>query len=362
MHCHGIASKSDTSATKVNFLSLNVCGLRSKLKQVEFLDFMKGYDIIMLTETKTDKVDLDFLTETFASQGYLTHFQSRKSNSNSNQKSGGIALIFKENLSQYISVITKESECVLWFMIDKSLFGTEQDILAGAVYIPPEGTKYSNVTIFDDIDSCLIDLCNDDKCVLLFGDFNAYTRCNEDFISVNDDLTLTNFMNQSEVLDSLPVRHSKDKYRPNNYGYRLLELCKSHSVYIFNGRLGRDAGVGEFTSSESTVIDYVIGSLPLFKHVSDFHVAPFDALLSDVHSPICLAMSSPVERTINPPSDKPASLPTPRCERIRPWTDARASQFRNQLEAVNLDEINRLIDQEGASVKEINEGLANIFN
>ena len=354
-------SNSKLNLTDVKFLSLNVCGLRSKLKQTEFLEFISMYDIIVLTETKTDELDLDLLNETFTSLGYLSHFQSRKSNTN--QKSGGIALIFKETLSQYITVIDNRCECVLWFKIDKHLFSTEQDILAGAVYIPPEGTKYSNVTIFDDIDSCLIDLCNDDNSILLLGDFNAYTRCNDDFVPVNDDFVHAALMNQSDMPDSLslPVRYSKDKHRPNNFGYRLLELCKSHSIYILNGRLGKDSGVGEFTSSESTVIDYAIGSLPLFKCVSDFYVAPFDALLSDVHNPICLTITCPVELTINPSGDKAASPPTPHCERIRPWTDARSSDFRNQLQAVNIEEINRLLDQEDASVSDINKQLASVL-
>ena len=36
---------------------LNVCGLKSKLRFPDFYDFIMGYNIVLLTETKLDEMD-----------------------------------------------------------------------------------------------------------------------------------------------------------------------------------------------------------------------------------------------------------------------------------------------------------------
>ena len=41
----------------INFLSINVCGLKSKLNIPEFTELINSYDIIGFQETKLDDVD-----------------------------------------------------------------------------------------------------------------------------------------------------------------------------------------------------------------------------------------------------------------------------------------------------------------
>lgn len=43
------------SFLKIKVLSLNVCGLASKLGNPDFVEFISLYDVICLTETKIDK-------------------------------------------------------------------------------------------------------------------------------------------------------------------------------------------------------------------------------------------------------------------------------------------------------------------
>jgi exonuclease III len=47
----------DGGGKTLRIVSLNVCGLVSKLQTPEFLDFLNKYDIICLSETKTDRAD-----------------------------------------------------------------------------------------------------------------------------------------------------------------------------------------------------------------------------------------------------------------------------------------------------------------
>ena len=60
-----------------------------------------------------------------------------------------------------------------------------------------------------------------------------------------------------------PLRKSRDIVL-DNYGRRLLDLCKSTDLLIANGRLGDDKDIGEFTyvtSRGRSVVDYLLLSL-----------------------------------------------------------------------------------------------------
>ena len=71
------------------------------------------------------------------------------------------------------------------------------------------------------------------------------------------------------------TRHSRDTADINNYGNKLLELCKSSRLLIMNGRLRTDKGVGNFTRFDTTgnsVVDYGIISPTLVDLISEFSV------------------------------------------------------------------------------------------
>lgn len=130
------------------------------------------------------------------------------------------------------------------------------------------------------------------RTVCLIGDFNAHTGKKEDFIDINlyvcDFIHLDNetkkdfdFVNL-EALGICTDRHSLDN-SVDNYGNRLLFLCKDLHLLIANGRSGKDKGIDAFTCKEATVVDYCILSPELFTCILDFEILPFDPLVSDVH-------------------------------------------------------------------------------
>ena len=83
--------------------------------------------------------------------------------------------------------------------------------------------------------------------------------------------------------------------RKNNFGNQLLEFCKCNNMFICNGRVGDDSDCGKFTSKNSSVVDYVICSSDLLKHVQNFSVLDFSKLYSDVHNPLSLIFNCSVE-------------------------------------------------------------------
>ena len=74
----------------INFLSLNVCGVNRKLQYKEFIDLLSLYDLIGLSETKTDECDAINLP------GYSVFFKNRCKLSK--VRSGGIAVLVKDHI------------------------------------------------------------------------------------------------------------------------------------------------------------------------------------------------------------------------------------------------------------------------
>lgn len=58
---HSLDNESISSVVNLNsfkLLSLNVCGLKNKLEYPEFKTMLNMYDIVCLTETKFDNLDV----------------------------------------------------------------------------------------------------------------------------------------------------------------------------------------------------------------------------------------------------------------------------------------------------------------
>ena len=69
-------------------------------------------------------------------------------------------------------------------------------------------------------------------------------------------------------------RVSEDK-KVNNYGKELIDHCISSRLRILNGRIGMDREQGAFTCvipKDSSVVDYSVASIDLFKLIADFNI------------------------------------------------------------------------------------------
>jgi hypothetical protein len=55
-----------------------------------------------------------------------------------------IVIIYNSKLENCLSFIQSESQFVQWVKISNVAFDLQNDIILGCVYVPPEGSKYSN--------------------------------------------------------------------------------------------------------------------------------------------------------------------------------------------------------------------------
>ena len=110
----------NTQYRQIQFITLCVCGLKSKLQCPEFVSFVNKYDIIGIQESKLDDVD------NLNVQGYQVFSNHRTAISR--YRSGGITLMVKNELSPFITVCKFESKLILWFSVSKQIISNGDDL------------------------------------------------------------------------------------------------------------------------------------------------------------------------------------------------------------------------------------------
>ena len=261
---------------------LNCCGLKTKTLANDFEYFINNYDIICLSETKLDQLDIVTFGE------FNEYFKCRKG---ARRSSGGIAVLVKKHLSKLITLLNNEDDFTLWFKMENIIGGKSS--LFCIAYIPPDNSSYSSIDLFDVIEYQYMQFEHMSDYFFLFGDFNARTGTVCDYNELNghiadsllieeDDKDIITLMSKY----SIPLdRTSEDKVL-NKYGKRFIELCSNLGILIMNGRCGKDVNIGKCTCDGRSVVDYVVCSPELFDYCEKFEVLDFDCLLSDKHCPI----------------------------------------------------------------------------
>ena len=155
-------------------------GLTSKLATPEFIETLNNYDIVCLTETKTDKADIIDIPNFQVFYKHRSELSFRKS--------GGIVVYIRNTLAKFCSIISNNCDHVLWVKIEGKTFGINDHFLIGTVYIPPSNSRFSSIEIFEDLENEIYYLSTEHKCICLDGDFNSrvsslkdFTDCDENF-------------------------------------------------------------------------------------------------------------------------------------------------------------------------------------
>lgn len=87
-----------------------MCGLTTKLQSSDIFDFINKYDIVCLTETKTDKCDIINIPN-------FDVFCKHRSNL-SYRKHGGIFVCIRTSFSGFCSIVKNEFDHVLWIRLE----------------------------------------------------------------------------------------------------------------------------------------------------------------------------------------------------------------------------------------------------
>lgn len=277
----------------LSFLSLNVCGLKSKLSIPEFSDFISQFQIIGLQETKLDDVD------DVSISGYKMFCNNREKISR--YRSGGIAILVKENLAPFVKINKCKSKLILWFSISHKITCTNEDLHCGLIYIPPNRSRYSCEDPYLEIQTELNELTANSRYFILFGDLNSRTSNLKDYVLVDEFLS---HMCDDDILrdenketlyyferDNVPLARNTSDKSTNTFGHQLLEFCRNNNMFILNGRFGTDRIEPKLTCKDASVVDYFISTAEVFHHIVDFEVLEFSPLYSDSHCAVALTLN-----------------------------------------------------------------------
>ena len=116
----------------------NIEGLKNKLYDDDFVNFLKSFDIFGLTETWS--CDQTELRDVF--NQYFCLFCPAKKDKNFGRPMGGVAVYLKNYLKIYIHQLVPDCNFGIFIQISKTVFGTDRDIVLAFVYIPPYGSPF----------------------------------------------------------------------------------------------------------------------------------------------------------------------------------------------------------------------------
>jgi hypothetical protein len=219
------------------------------------VNYLNDRDIIAVTETKLrngDVIEFDGFTFFHVNREHAKH------------ASGGVELFVRDNLSSFVQQLHTTSDFCLMIEINDELCG--QNVLLRVVYIPPESSPYSSIELFDELENHILDSAPFCKgaALCMLGDINSRTGQLCDILEI--DKTIDNLCTDQDMfecgsrtvseLENVGTDRSSRDVHINNYGYRLISLCKNLGVVIANGRIGDDKGIGKTTCDGKRVVDY----------------------------------------------------------------------------------------------------------
>ena len=357
--------QSHTCEYNLSFLSLNTCGIISKLNCPEFISLIQNYDIIGVQETKTDDYD------TVTIPGYKVFLKNRSCTSKN--RSGGIALLIKDHLVPFLKVYEhNSSDLVLPFSLSKVLSrnNINEDLHCGVVYIPPYGSRYSSEDPFLEVQETVFNCFQNSNNIILFGDFNSRSSDLEDIVQLDrciseqnglEDLynENLNILNHFHLNDMPLVRKTADR-NINMYGRYLLDFSKNNNIFILNGRAGTDYSNPKLTCKERSTVDYFLSSATVFKYINTFEVHEFSSLFSDAHCPVSMSI------TVNLASQLPKQKTQEKVKKPILWKTEHLESYVDNFDILKLSEIeckmDDIIESNNITDNSINEIVHSINN
>ena len=249
---------------------------------------MSSYDIVFLSETHTG-FDTHIDIEGFQ------HVQICRPISSNNRYYGGLALLIRKTLSNYINILKNSSSEFQWVELLKNYFSLYKDILICFSYVSP--CSFQSNLDSDSLEAIIrdINIFKNNGNVFICGDLNIRTGEDPDFITNDSDKHVP--LDPSYIIDSNILKRNSKDTKVDDRGKQVNELCISSRMRILNVRILGDS-FGKLTCQKPTgasVVDYMIASEELLKDIIYFHMHPFPPLFSDCHSKISVCIKATVK-------------------------------------------------------------------
>ncbi|NQY54591.1 MAG: RNA-directed DNA polymerase, partial [Campylobacteraceae bacterium] len=254
---------------KISISAWNICGANNKINDPDFVQHLQLHDIVVLSETfaQNDTIKV----KGFKSTNVIRNNRHKKAK----RSSGGVSILIKNDISEFVQTVSVTAEHLVWIKIDKRLTGYSTDTYCCCAYIPPIKSPY--FTTHPDLN--LFELLQKDVMkytklgsIMITGDLNARIGLRADTLEDDSSNGLMDSINSQHVID-VPRRSSMD-HICNVWGKNLLDLCFAHNLCMLNGRTLGDLE-GRYTYYNpfgNSTIDVTLVDKDLLSSVLTFEV------------------------------------------------------------------------------------------
>ena len=181
--------------------------------------------------------------------------------------------------------------------------------------------------------------------VFLTGDFNSRVGYKSDFIVCD---TLNSSTDIDGYIPDNNLYWASNNKSHNSHGLKLLDLCKTYSLRIVNGRIGNSNDFTFFSRNGSSVIDYLLTHEQNLHLLNSFQVCPFNKR-SD-HTPLSFSIRC----------NNYVPLNKSYTETRYKWDNSFTQQFRSGIIA-QLPVFNTLVNNIDCSCKQSVNNIVNSF-
>lgn len=242
-------------------------------------------------------------------------------------------MLFKECLQNGIKIVRNNYDTIIWLKLDKTFFSFDEDVYLCGVYMWGENSPISRISDVDLFQTLQNDISFYEKVgtVVIAGDFNGRVSNKLDYVAYDNrvhDIDSFDY-NPDEPLP----RASIDKVS-NAQGAQLLDLCKSTSMKIGNGRLDDGQSFTYYSRTGASVIDYILLKYETFNLVSNFKIMGFNEFSDHAPLQFSLHASLKTEDDINLSSNSSYKYK---------WNDGQKDNFRRNL-ITRLPDINNIFN------------------
>lgn len=237
-------------------------------------------------------------------EGFTARFSNvKKKRGKRGRVSGGVAVYVRKDIVSPFNVRFTRSamDDVIWVSFQGP---TGRLVAVAMVYNPDESSVYCNPEFFDDLEDDMSRIENLKPGIhfIVMGDMNARTGSERDYIEHEDrrenDAYETLNMPEIYIQHDPPQNRSSQDAVVNAWGRKLLDVCKSGSLLILNGRMEPDLR-GQATclphTGGSSVVDYGLVSREALTSIAQFEI--LTDFVETTHFPISLEFDIPL-RTI----------------------------------------------------------------
>ena len=321
-------NKKKEKVSHIKFAFWNVEGLYEKLNLDGLCEFIQSHDVIGLGETFT-LPNFDFsvkFPEHFALHCPATKF------SKLGRPSGGIVLLIRKTLEEYIDIVETNLSHVLAIKISKKILLTSRDLLVISMYNhPKESIFYKNKDYHSTLEQTEQFIANQieqgkDFDILLKGDLNARIG---DWAHEEDE---ENYNHEGE--NKYYERESQDTVI-NGLGKVLIEICTTFSMTPLNGLKEKNfkSQMTFIGHRGSSIIDHFVATTELVDYVYEHETTN---RIESNHLPIQLKLKCKEKTLIDD-----ANTEEEKFSRTK-WQESKATESQNIL---NKERMNKLIQE-----------------